>query len=67
MDIREEVKYIVDEYFEFEFDTKQLPMTRTEFIDTLENQIQKLIQKSHIERLIAETNEPMFPTKTLMN
>ena len=45
MNLREEIKYIVDEYFEFEFDSKQLPLTRIEFIDTLEDRFRKLLTK----------------------
>ncbi len=47
MDLHEDIKLLVDNYFEFEFNTKEVPISRTEFISILEQQIEKLIEKNN--------------------
>ena len=45
LNIREEIKYIVDENFDFDFDTIQVPLKRSEFIGTLTKEFYRLFKE----------------------
>jgi len=44
INIREEMKQITDSHFDFEFETKEVPMKRSEFIDVLETEFTRLFK-----------------------
>ena len=50
MDLREEIRIIVNENFNFIFNSRQVPMSRTKFINLLTKEVNEIINKSRVEK-----------------
>ncbi len=52
MNIRNEIKQFVDDVFELQWDTDEIPFTRHEFINILTEKFQELNEKTQKEQLL---------------
>ncbi len=52
INIRDEIKQFVDDIFELQWGTEEIPFTRHEFINILTEKFQELNEKTHKEQLL---------------
>lgn len=55
--IREEIKDITDENFDFEFGTKEVPLERSEFISVLEKEFLRLLKIYREQKFDIDTDD----------
>lgn len=60
MNLKDEVKNMVDDNFDnFNFNSPDLPISRSEFINILTDEFQRIINELMMEQMMASFNDPM--------
>jgi hypothetical protein len=63
INIREEIKQIVEDNLDFQWDSEEMPLTKAEFINLLTEKFQELQEKVQREQLIETTKNKFYSFK----